>query len=201
MPDGNINAARTRLEYAINRLCKPRMGVYHDRHLYAPSLYESLAGDLAGTQGDNRTPAKSLPPLWIDATQLKHDIDTQTRRWTPRCRATTPDRLTLLKDKTWRPQDTDHVKGIAGQVDRWCDAIISLLDPESVKHISAPCPACGKATIYRRDKAGEVVRQPALRVVTNVGCTCQHCDAHWAPEKYIWLCKLLGFELPEGVLE
>ena len=201
MTDGNIAAAHDKLTRATERLCNERVGVYHDTHRFAPSLYDTLAGDLAGTQGDNKTPAKSLPPLWIDATQLKADIDTQARRWTPRCRATTPDRMTMLVRKTWRPQDTAHVTGMTRQINSWCDKIINLIDPEHVKHISAPCPSCGKATVWRRDSAGETVRQPALRVVINLGCTCQSCDAHWAPDRYLWLCKLLGFDLPEGVLE
>jgi hypothetical protein len=201
MTDGNIQAAHDKLKRAVERLCQPRLAVYHDVTLKAPSLYDTLCGDLAGTQGDNKTPAKSLPPLWIDATQLKQDIDTQARRWTPRCRATTPDRLTMLIQKTWRPQDTKHITQIGRDVNQWCERIMNLIDPESVKHISAPCPSCGKATVWRRDSAGDTVRQPALRVVTNVGCTCQACDATWSPDRYLFLCRLLGFDLPEGVLE
>lgn len=202
MADGNIQAAQDKLRRAIERLSSPRYGVYHHTMLSAPSLYEQLCSDLAGTQGDNKTPAKSLPPLWIDAVELKREIDTEVRRWMPQtAKWDTVNRLFMLSQRTWRPQDTDMVKGMTRTVNHWCDAIINLIDPESVKHISAPCPSCGRQTVYRRDKAGEVVRQPALRIVTNIGCTCAHCDAHWAPDKYLFLCKLLGFELPEGVLE
>ena len=200
MADGNITAAATKLTRAVDRLCKPRMAVYHDQIRYALSLYRQLESDLAGTQGDTRTPAKSLPPLWIDAAQLRIDMDSQTRSWCPKGHGI-PQRLGSLSAKTWRPQDTDLVTEMARMVDMWCETILHLLDPESVKHISAPCPSCGRAFIYRRDSAGESVRQPALKVVTNVGASCQHCDAHWAPDRYMFLCRLLGFDLPEGVLE
>jgi predicted RNA-binding Zn-ribbon protein involved in translation (DUF1610 family) len=201
MTDGNIVAAKAKLSSAVNRLCDPRMAVYHDQTRYAPSLYMQLATDLSGTQGDTRTPAKSLPPLWLDAVLLLNDMDKQVRTWKPCRRATTPQRLAMLRDKPWRPQDTETVTDMHHTINAWCESILSLQNPESVKHISAPCPSCGRAIVYRRDKAGDLVRQPALKIVTNVGCSCQHCQAHWGPERYMFLCKLLGFDLPEGVLE
>ena len=200
MSDGNIQAARTRLGRAVQRLTGPQSRVIDNITRHADSLYIQLTHDLAGTQGDNRTPAKSLPPVWIDAMELINIIDTETRTWVPRP-GNTPRRLQMLAFATWRPQDTDRVNVMAARVDTLCEKIVSLPDPESVKHISAACPSCGRETVFRRDSAGEMVQQPSLRVVTNVGCECQHCRAHWAPDKYLFLCKLLGFDLPEGVLE
>jgi predicted RNA-binding Zn-ribbon protein involved in translation (DUF1610 family) len=199
--DGNIVAAKGRLVKAVNRLCEPRYAQFNNSMFQSPSLYEQLKSDLAGMQGENKSPAKSLPPIWVDACQLLADIDGQVSRWLPRRRGSTPGRLGILSDRPWRPQDTDHVSTLARTVDQWCEQITHLIDPQSVKHISAPCPSCGKKTIYRKDQAGEVVRQPALRIVAHIGCTCQACGAHWAPDRYLWLVKLLGFELPEGVLE
>jgi len=200
MSDGNIVAALRTLSHAVDRLCKPRMAVYHDRTRYALSLYSQLEEDLAGTQGDTRTPAKSLPPLWIDAAQLRIDMESKTRAWCRKHRGI-PQRLWWLAGASWRPQDTDHVTDMAKTINVWCESIIHLLDPESVKHISAPCPSCGRSFVHRKDSAGETVRQPALKVVTETGCTCQACDASWTPDRYMFLCKLLGFDLPEGVLE
>ena len=200
MTDGNIVAAKKRFGVAVDRLLDKRPAVYHDCTLYAPSLYDCLVSDLAGTQGDTRTPAKSIPPLWIDACQLRSDIDNQTQQWLP-VPGSTWQRLKILSGKPWRPQDTDHVSGMARTVDGWCESITSLLDPQSCKFISAACPSCGRETIYRKDSGGEVVRQPALKLEINVGCQCQHCKAFWAPDRYLFLCRLLGFELPEGVLE
>ena len=201
MADGNIVAARTRLGHAVRRLTQPRAGVYHDRTLYAPSLYSCLLDDVAGTQGDTRTPAKSLPPIWIDASQLRFDIDSQSVKWLP-VPGTTPERLQLLSAKTFRPQDFDLVNKIAGKVDTWCESIINLIiDPKARKYISAPCPACGQERVYRRDSGGDTVREPALKWTANVGFECAACKAHWAPEQTLFFSKLLGFELPEGVLE
>ena len=137
----------------------------------------------------------------IDATQLLTEIDAEVRGWLPRTKATTPQRLTNLSDTAWRPQDYEQVTRMARRLTGWCDNIVQLFDPEHRKYISAPCPSCGKATVYKRDSAGDIVRQPALTVVAHVGCTCQHCDAHWSPDRYLFLCRLLGFELPAGVLE
>lgn len=201
MSDGNIQAARVKLDKAVTRLCRPRYGIYLDVTHEAPSLYDQLKSDIAGRQGDNRTPAKSLPPIWIDAAQLLNAIDTTVRRWHPRPKIGTTKALIALSDRTWRPQDYEIVSTMAHTVNGWSEQIISLVDPQSVKHISAPCPSCGKSTVHRKDQAGEIVRQPALRVLTNTGCTCQACSAHWSPDRYLFLCKLLGFELPEGVLE
>lgn len=197
MTDGNIQHARTKLGRAVQRLTAPQPAVYHDCTLYAPSLYQCLQSDLAGTQGDTRTPAKSLPPIWIDASMLRTEIDTQTIKWMP-VPGTTPDRLQKLSFKTWRPQDTDFVRDMARTVSGWCDSILNLLDPESQKFISAPCPSCGKELVYRRDSAGDQVRQPALKLVVSQGCTCQACGAHWPPEKFLFLGRLLGYDLPEG---
>jgi predicted RNA-binding Zn-ribbon protein involved in translation (DUF1610 family) len=202
MTDGNIQAARKQLGAAVDRLCQPHPAIYQHRMRYSPSLYNQLRDDLAGTQGDHKTHAKSQPPIWIDACQLLAEIDKQTRRWSPRNRGgDTESRLNHLADQTWRPQDTDRITDITNQIQRWCDTITNLLDPQSVKTIAAACPSCGRHTIQRRDSAGETVRQPALRVIADQGCTCQACKAHWAPDRYLFLCRLLGFDLPEGVLE
>ena len=200
MTDGNIGAARTKLDRAFRRLFDKRVAVYHDRTMYAPSLYEQLKADLAGTQGDTRTPAKSLPPIWIDASMLLTTIDRQCHTWFPKPGSTLA-RMGSLVATSWRPQDTEKVTGMAKTVDGWAESIIHLLDPLAVKHITAPCPSCGREFVHRKDSAGDTVRQPALKVMTNIGCTCQHCGAHWTPDRYLFLCRLLGFELPAGVLE
>lgn len=198
MSDGNIQAARTKLGRAVQRFTAPRLAVYHDATVTAPSLYHQLAAELGGTQGETRTPAKSLPPCWLDAVQLKFDVDSQTLRWCNKP-GTTPERLQMLSFQTWRPQDHDHVTLMARTVDGWAEKYIALLDPEAVKYLTEPCPSCGKSIVHRRDSAGDLVRQPALKV-TKLGCDCQACPAFWPPEKFLFLCKLLGFDLPEGVL-
>lgn len=203
MTDGNIQAARKHLAAAVDRLCRPTPRIINHRMRHQPSLYDQLRNDLAGTQAtDHKTHAKSQPPIWIDAAMLLTEIDTQTRQWVHRPKDVgTTTRLDHLADKTWRPQDTDHVTTITNTITRWCDQITHLLDPQSVKTIAAPCPSCGRKTITRRDSAGETVRTPALTVIADQGCTCLACRAHWTPDRYLFLCRLLGFDLPEGVLE
>jgi len=209
--EGNIVAARGALDRSIRALIAPRPAVYHDSTMYAPSLYHQLSAELAGRQGDNRTPAKSLPPVHIDAVQLKYDIDRQTAAWVPKP-GDTPQRLEILSVQLWRPQDTKQVYDMSRMLRGWCDRIVHLLDPTAVMSLSTrcpecglnhavPCPSCGRTHVYGRDPAGEVVRQPALQLVANVGCTCRHCEAHWSPDRYLFLSKLLGFDMPEGVLE
>lgn len=200
MADGNITAARTRLGRAVQRLTGPRPAVYHDTTVFQPSLWRCLLSELGGGQGEDHSPAKSQPPLWIDACMLIDDVKTKTRKWFPKP-LPTEQRLQTLAFMSWRPQDTSMVDEMARQVDHWCESIINLLEPESRKFITAPCPSCGRAKVWRRDGGGDVVQQPALKLVVNQGATCQHCQAHWSPDRYLFLCRLLGFELPEGILE
>jgi hypothetical protein len=200
MTDGNIGAARTKLDRAFRKLFDKRMAVYHDRTMYAPSLYEQLKSDLAGTQGDTRTPAKSLPPIWIDASMLLTTIDRQCHTWMPKPGSTFA-RMGSLVATSWRPQDTEKVTGMAKTVDGWAESIINLIDPRAQVHITAPCPSCGKAIVYRRDSGGDLVRQEALKWTPNAGFQCQACKASWSPEQTLFFAKLLGIELPPGVME
>lgn len=200
MTDGNITAARTKLHNAIHRITTPQTLVHYNLVLTAPSLYQQLTKATPAQQGDNRTPAKSIPPLWLDPTLLLMEIDATVKTWA-RTPGDTQQRLGALANGSWRPQDTDKVTVMAHTVNSWCDQIIALLNPEGRKYIEgAQCPRCGKTTVYGRDSAGDIVRQPALRLITHQGCTCQACKAHWPPEKYLFLSRLLGRELPEGVV-
>jgi hypothetical protein len=202
MGEGNLPAARKRLAEAVGRLCEPQVRQIEGRMVTAPSLYGQLSDAAPRSQGQSKVPAKSLPPIWIDAVQLLTLIDKQVRQWCRRpADVSTPARLRALSDRPWRPQDTTLVSEIANVVMGWAVRIEDLLDPEAVKHISAACPSCGARTVHRRDSGGDLVRVPALQLVTSQGCTCGRCDAHWAPDRYLFLCRLLGFELPAGVLE
>lgn len=214
--DGDIQAARSRLNRAIAALIdpQPRPRYLEDGRVvneWLDPIYHQLrvstGGQNVAEKGDSR---KSRLPIWVDAVDLLTQIDATVILWSrispltdlpPTRTWPTVARLQALDRATYRPQDTAQVMRWTTMVREWVGKINHLLDPESVKHISAPCPACGQATIYRRDASGEVVRQPALQLVTNQGCTCLACKTHWEPTKYLFLCKLLGFDLPEGVLE
>jgi hypothetical protein len=197
--DGNIVAAKTRLKRSVGDLIDPRPAIYHDRTLWQPGLYQALVSELAGRQGDTRMPAKSLPPLWVDAVDLRTQIDRQVREWV-RDPGTTPMKLGTLLLRGWRPQDTDQVSLMAKVIKSWAAQITQLLAPEDRKQLDCfACPACGKRWTYGRDSGGELVRRAAL-TITSTGCSCGHCQAHWPPDKYMFLAKLLGLELPEGVV-
>jgi hypothetical protein len=191
--------ARKDLEDAVNKLCAPQQRLFGDALHTAPSRYHQLTQELAGAQGESHVPPTSMPPLWLEATQLLADIDRQARRWEPAPRNTT-ERLTHIARRSWRPQDVDLVVTISTTVYRWSDNIDTLLYPDSVKSVSAACPACGATHVYRM-KSGERVRQAALQIITNVGCTCHNCETHWGPELYQHLARVLGFDPLPGILE
>ena len=149
-----------------------------------------------------RLAGRSLPPFWCDAVDLQVEIDDTVRVWQPEHQAaTTPARLRVLAACSWRPQDTHDVEKIAGRVESWTVSVQSLLNPASVKQLSAPCPACGAKSAFRRDSAGELVRVPALQIITELGCTCLACRHTWGPELYLHLARVLGFQTPAGVIE
>ncbi|GFG74710.1 hypothetical protein MBOT_20750 [Mycobacterium botniense] len=109
-------------------------------------------------------------------------------------------RLRAIQSRKWRPHDVADIHDKTGAIRKWAERITNMLTDTPVKHLPAACPACGKKTIYRHDSAGELVRQPALQITT-AGCVCQHCRTTWGPERFLFLAKVLGYELPAGVLE
>ena len=199
MSDGNIQAARTKLGRAVQRLTGPRPAVYHDTTVYQPSLWKCLVSELGGGQGEDRSPGKSQPPLWIDAMMLIADIEDTTMKWCPKV-AHADKRLQVLSFASWRPQDTDRVTDMAREVEHWCESIIGLLEPESRKYIQAACPNCNRFKVWKKDSTGEVVQQPALKWTAAVGVQCQACRTQWAPDQMLFFGRLLGFKTPEGVV-
>ncbi|WIC40291.1 hypothetical protein SEA_HOLLIDAY_97 [Gordonia phage Holliday] len=164
------------------------------------SLYEQLATMIAGAQGTQMGgTARSMPPLWVDATDLLTVIDREISTLEPEP-GTTIDRLHRLSDRTWRPQDVDHIERLTAQVLRWAHSIQDLLTPPERKALPNPCPHCDTKVVYRKDSAGETVRQPALQIGA-YGCECQNCHTVWAPDLFKHLAAVLGYPLPAGVLE
>lgn len=179
---------------------------------FTDSLYIQLYDAVPGEQGTGHGTARSLPALWLDAAKTLSEIDAATRKWVPwyeHCRQCqhcaqkppTVARLEILRDRRWRPQDCAEIRSKTADLERWVIDIETLLTPQHVKHVAAACPACGHKTAQRRDSAGELVRVPALQIVTDTGCTCIVCKATWGPQLYLHLCRVLGFPLPAGVLE
>jgi hypothetical protein len=200
--DGCLPAALDRLYAAVAALLDERKEMVDGSILAAPSVYDQLVDAVPSTPGGEHRRGRrtSIAPVWCDAVDLVDEVDTAVGSWHP-VAGSTQARLRGLAARKWRPQDTRAVEQIAGIVESWVVQIMALLEPAHVKSISAPCPACGATTVYRRNSAGELVRQPALQIVAEHGCTCQACSYMWAPSHYLHLCRVLGFDLPEGVLE
>lgn len=209
-PDGNLPKARERLTRAVEALIDSRGQLVNGKWAEIPSLYLQLYDSVPGEQGNGHTPARSMPPLWLDAVKLLSEIDGATRKWQPtytkpllRIHHLFPPticRLRELLQRSYRPQDTHLMDDYSNQLEGWVIDIETLLTPQHVKHVTAPCPSCNHKTALRRDSAGELVRVPVLQIVAEQGCTCLVCKAHWPPPLYMLLCKVLGFPVPEGVV-
>lgn len=198
----NLSDSIGNFRAAIRTLIDPDITYANGSVYRAPSLHRQLAAAIPGQQGSGGHTSRSMPPLWCDAVDVLADIDHHVTIWLPLHGETTQTRLRCLhRLRKWKQHDVDFLNAARKKLRYWERRITELLDPESVKYISAACPACGATTVHRQDSAGETVRAPALQLVTERGCTCIECGTHWAPEYYLFLCQLLEFELPAGVLE
>lgn len=197
--DGNLPAALDKLHAAIAAVTDPIKEFVDGVMMIAPCLYEQLLQDIPARMGEGagRGSSRSLPPAYLDALELRRDIDETVRKW---CRASspTPELLRRLASSRFRPQDVAMLERITVDLERWSVSIRSLLYPEHVKTVSAPCPACAATHIYRQ-KNGEQVRQAALQIIAAEGCTCLNCGAFWAPSSYLLLASVLGYAPPAGV--
>lgn len=199
--EASLPDALDRLYAAVADLIDPAKQLVDGAVLVGPSAYEALLGEIpASASGENfhRGVGRSLPPVWCDAVDLRVTIDSRVKQLQPGG-GSTPARLRALAAKRWRPQDAREVREAAEEIAAWVLSIRALIEPERVKHISAPCPACGRRWSYRQS-AGELIRTPALALVTESGCRCLECRAFWPPDRYLFLCKLLGLAAPAGVV-
>jgi len=201
----NLLEAKQRLDNAISSLIDKRPHLLDNgTTTWLDSRYrelrEAITGHHIGQTGRNSEPQ---PPVWIDGIDLISDIDKTVGKW----EASRPEdstyptvfRLEVIGQRTFRPQDAAEINAMSADVERWVHRYQVLCDPKP-KHMSAACPACGKTHVYR-DSAGEQVRQPALQITVN-GCVCQACRTVWEPAQFVFLAtRLLGYVLPEGVLE
>ncbi|AAR26716.1 hypothetical protein PBI_CHE9D_104 [Mycobacterium phage Che9d] len=212
--DGNIVEARKKLGIAISALIDPKPTTRQledgtSRIEWLDSLYDQLIDALPGGQGNASRVPQSSPPMCLDAVDIIRDIDTLTAQWEPRpnldASVDNPQpiavqRLQAIDKRQWRPQDTTLVEDITAQVDKWCDKITATLNPQRKWTLPNPCPACNTAVVYRKNSSGDPVRQPALQIGP-LGCECQNCHTTWGPEYFQHLAKVLGYSLPQGVLE
>jgi len=205
----NLPAAIDALQEAVRRLVKPGDRYLNNTWISVPSLYQQLRSSVGGVRmAGSAGVAQSCPPVWVDAEEQLRNIDTMVQIWTSasgpaRCGGLTgsaDELLPILAGKHWTVEQAHHVRALAKIISEWCDDIVTLLNEAHTKYIDAPCPACGESVVYHQNSAGENVRQPALAVIAETGCTCQSCGYYWAPQRYVDLARQLGI-VPEWVLQ
>ncbi|AEK07852.1 hypothetical protein FDI59_gp105 [Mycobacterium phage Yoshi] len=212
--DGNIVEARKKLGIAISALIDPKPVTRHledgtSRIEWLDSLYDQLVDALPGGQGNASRIPQSSPPMCLDAVDLLRDIEAQTAAWEPKPNLDASidnpqpiavQRLQAIDKRQWRPQDTNLVDDMTASIHKWCDKITATLNPQRKWTLPNPCPACNTAVVYRKNSSGDPVRKPALELGPR-GCECQNCHTTWAPELFQHLAQVLGYKLPQGVLE
>lgn len=201
--DGYLPGALTKLGHAISGLIDQKPHWIADQRVtrWVPSWYRQLLDAVNATQRMGHSIPRSRPSCNLEALDLQIEIDAGVRDWQPEGTGT-EQRLVQLLERGFRPQDTAAVEGMAADLDHWVQRIQALLSDERVKTFkdAAACPACQTQYVYRRDFAGEMVRQPALQITT-AGCQCQRCRTVWAPQHFRLLALALGYDPPAGVLE
>lgn len=200
-----LNTAVKELQAAIDRLITPTPSYVRNTYIEVPGLYQQLAIGLDGYRhGAQTATARSRPPLWEEAQQLKASLDEVCDiNWTGGGYGDTITNLLYLAQKKWATHDAHNVHKLAGVIHSWANDIEELFDraSEHTKYITGSCPQCGAETTHHRDTVGETVRSPAIKLNIETGATCQNCQQYWPPSKYVDLCKSLGYPLPAGVLE
>jgi hypothetical protein len=210
--DGSLPEARRRLEDAVSGLVDPQLEVVDGRTHWIDSPFTQLLEAIPGEQGTGHGVARSLPPLWLDAADLKAEIETATAAWLPKpvidllqgdAVPLAVIRLQQLETKGWRPQDCKAMDQISGIVEAWTACIKSLLNPTPKWTLPAPCPRCEKSIVYRKESGGDTVRMPALHLNFDAAgdaenCVCLACREVWPRDRLPFLAEVLG-TYPENV--
>lgn len=185
--DGDLLTALDQLTNAVAALCNPQISYIDSQIRQAPSLYMQLFDAVSGEQAQSGsgTGSKSRPPFWTDAFDVKNEIDQALEALQPAHNGVPASvgRMRELLKRQWRPQDVRHMTQISGSLHYWADKITTTLSPQRKWSMPNACPNCGKASVYRPDSGGEVVRQPALSF-TAEGCQCANCKYVWGVERF-----------------
>lgn len=210
---GYLPGVLNQLRDAVSALTDPQAVTTATGTRFGDSLYQQLLDALPGRKLERSGHARSVPPMWLDCADLLADIDTTVRTWQPHAGderdPATVRRLRLLEARPWRPQDSPALQTYTAKLRAWERRIRDLLDDgerdrflyAANSKTLAACPACAETVVYRRDSAGERVRQPALRIRGDGTTICGACQTSWGPEKALFVARLLGYEMPAGVLE
>jgi hypothetical protein len=187
--DGALPLAKRQLEDAVSAIADPQPAYAGGAYRWADPLYTQLRGALRDRPQRHIPGWSAVAPCRLDALALLVEIDTAVRSWCPDGKGTT-DRRHQLIGRGYRPQDVALITGYSDRLQWWVIATGELLAPEAKVYLRQPCPACGAAHAYR-DRAGERVRAPALKV-SESGCRCGACGSWWSPDQFHWLARLLA---------
>lgn len=190
--------ARSKLEDAIDELVHTkrhsiRIEGGRIKRVRLPSLYQQVADAVQAHRGGSGGGWSQQLPFWADAMVLLDRIDSEVVRMWPhphRWSGWTVQRLQVLREQKWRPQDCGLMLTYAAKLDEFAKRSEALFAPKPIP-LPDPCPECGEKTVYR-DQDGEEVRSPALQITEN-GATCGACRANWPVERLELLGKILGY--------
>ena len=194
---GPLPTAIRHLAEAIAAMIDPRTEYLDGRARHRGSVYQELREAVYGHHASTCPTRSSSPasPAWLDGIDLASTIDSAVAAWEPNDDGksgewSTVNRLRRIATRSWRPQDVDVVNEYTANLVVWVKRYTTLTEPKP-KHLPAPCPRCGVATVYRRQD-GENVRGPALKLTVS-GCECVGCGAYWPSDKFVFLSRLLGY--------
>lgn len=186
---------------------------------WVSSWYEQLQDSLSGEQGAgfHATQARSIPPMWVDAAQTLMEIDEAVGIWEPRPNVDVSDddlppmtviRLQALEKRAWTPQQTKSMDDLTDIITSWVKDIEQLFAVEPVRALwaakgggFAACPACSATMAKKEDKCGEKVQYPALQLSNDGTTKCMACRTSWSPDLALFVCRQLGYPLPDGILQ
>ena len=112
--DGDLPGTLRHLGDAVSRLVDPKPQTVGGSIHWAESFYQQLIDAIPGSQGTRSAVPQSSPPLNLDASELKQEIDSGAARWIPKPHIDGADinspwitvlRLHELEKRKYRPQD------------------------------------------------------------------------------------------------
>jgi hypothetical protein len=187
--DGPLPLARRRLGDAVHALADPQPASVNGACHWTRPLYAELRASLRGGKTGRNGGQRSVFPCRLDVMCLLLDIDQVVAGWVPNDKGDTIARLHSLAARAWRPMDVDLMAGYTSRLEEWVVSASEVVSQTPRLFLETACPRCQASFCYRRN-AGERVRQRALKV-TETGCVCGSCQAHWPPSEFHWLARLL----------
>jgi len=192
--------ATNELQAIVHRLIDPAPSYINNTYLEIPGLYGQLWAAMDSCRNNAASSAaRSRPPMWIEAADVKRSLDTFIDSLRIGVSGHTTTQLSMIASHPWTVEDIRTVQFITRKLTRYSDDIERLVNLDHVKEITVPCPACGALYVERRDGGGALVYSYALQASAEYGCTCQACEYHWAPNQFMELATDAGIPLPTGV--